>query len=71
MIKASYQSANFYFEAYGITTNHALNALKRGLSNHAKQYGIEDNWWFENDIVIRYIEMNKAYRDNEMIKGDK
>lgn len=68
MIKASYESRNFTFEAYGQTTNHALNALKRGLSNHAKQYGIEDDWWFEDDIVIQYIKPNQAYRDKEEIK---
>jgi hypothetical protein len=70
MIKAWYQSWNFEFTAYGQTTAHAVNALKRGFDQHAKQYGLEPDWWkeFENDINTVYIQLNQAYRDDELLK---
>lgn len=71
MIKALYESRNFTFEAYGETTEEAFDALTTGLSNHAKQYGIEDFWWFEDDIVLSEIKLNHAYRDSEEIRGQK
>jgi hypothetical protein len=70
MIKAWYQSRNFEFTAYGQTTAHAVNALKRGLDQHTKDYDLDPDWWhrFENDIVTEYIQLNRAYRDSELLK---
>ena len=70
MIKATYESPNFTFTAYGQTTAHAVNALKRGLNQHTKDYDLDNDWWkrFENDIYTEYIELNKAYRDSELIR---
>lgn len=70
MIKATYESPNFTFTAYGQTTAHAVNALKRGLNQHTKDFDLDADWWkrFENDIYTEYIELNKAYRDSELIR---
>ena len=70
MIKATYESANFTFTAYGQTTAHAVNALKRGLNQHTRDYDLDNDWWkrFENDIYTEYIELNKAYRDSELLR---
>ena len=70
MIKATYESPNFTFTAYGQTTSHAINALKKGLDQHTKDYDLDNDWWkrFENDIYTEYIELNKAYRDSELLK---
>lgn len=70
MIKATLQTQNFTFEAYGQTTAHATNALKRGLDGHAKQYGLESTWWepLAADIYTQYFDMCKCYRDGEQIK---
>jgi hypothetical protein len=70
MIKATYESRNFTFTAYGQTTAHAVNALKRGLDQHTKDYDLDPDWWhrFENDIVTEYIKLNRAYRDYELLK---
>jgi hypothetical protein len=70
MIKATYESPNFTFTAYGQTTAHAVNALKRGLNQHTRDYDLDNDWWkrFENDIYTEYIELNKAYRDSELIR---
>lgn len=70
MIKATLQTSNFTFEAYGQTTAHATNALKRGLDGHASQYGLEANWWqpLEADIQTQYFDTCKCYRDGEAIK---
>ena len=73
MIKAWYQTRNFEFTAYGQTTAHAVNALKRGFDQHAKQYDLNADWWkeFENDISTAYIQLNQAYRDDELLKVNK
>jgi hypothetical protein len=70
MIKASFESPNFTFTAYGQTTAHAVNALKRGLNQHTKDYDLDADWWhkWENDIYTEYIQLNKAYRDSELLK---
>jgi hypothetical protein len=70
MIKATLQTHNFTFEAYGQTTAHATNALTRGLDGHARQYGLAADWWqpFEADIYTQYFDMCKCYRDGEQIK---
>jgi hypothetical protein len=70
MIKAWYQTRNFEFTAYGQTTAHAVNALKRGFEHHAKQYALDADWWkeFENDISTAHIQLNQAYRDDELLK---
>ena len=70
MFKASFETRNFHFSAYGTTHSHAENALKRGLLQHAKDYGIDPDWWeeFACDIQIEQIMLNRAYRDYELIK---
>lgn len=70
MIKATYESRNFTFTAYGQTTAHAVNALKRGLDQHTRDYDLDPDWWhrFENDIVTEHIQLNQAYRDYELLK---
>jgi hypothetical protein len=70
MIKATYDSTNFSFTAYGRTNAQAIDALKSGLVQHARDYGLDDNWWqrYECDITTERIEFNKAYRDHELIK---
>ena len=70
MIKATLQTRNFEFTAYGQTTSHAKGALLVGLVNHGKQYGLDDDWFadYEDDIQLMYIKPNFAYRDNELIK---
>jgi hypothetical protein len=67
MIRAELITQNFNFEAYGQTTSHALNALKRGFAVHAEQYSLPADWWraHEQNIALRYIKLNQAYRDAE------
>ena len=70
MIVAKLQTRNFDFCAYGQTVSHAKNALIKGLVNHGKQYGLDDDWFseYEDSIFTMYIKMNCAYRDNTQIK---
>ena len=71
MIKATYESANFTFTAYGQNAEDAINTLKGGLNQHAADYDLNTNWWhaYEADICIEHIELNKTYRDSELLKG--
>jgi len=69
MFKAELQTSNFTFEAYGKTAEYARHALTAGLVDHAEQYGIEPDWWrqWECDIQTTRLELQVAYRDNELI----
>ena len=66
MYKAMFDSRNFSFEAYGETEEVAIASLKVGLTNHAKQYRIEPDWWevYSGDIFAIEIECGSCYRDN-------
>lgn len=68
MIKATLDTKNFTFEAYGPTVAHAVNALTRGLAAHAVQYGLEPAWYDRADIQTKYFDTCKCYRDGEAIK---
>lgn len=73
MIKAWYQTRNFEFTAYGEDTSQAIDALKRGFDQHAKQYNLHADWWqeFADDICTAPIQVNQAYRDDELLKVNK
>jgi len=70
IVKATYESTNFTFTAYGESETHAVNTLKRGLDQHTTDYGLDVGWWhkYSADIYVQHIELNKAYRDNEPLK---
>jgi hypothetical protein len=72
--KAKLDSWNFQFEAYAETEILAKEHLKKGLRNHAKQYGLSKDWWHEYQEDIYAIEIklgtpsfNSCYRDNSPI----
>lgn len=70
MIKATLETPNFTFEAYGQTTAHAVNALKRGLDGHTRDYQLDADWWhpLAANIQTQYFATCVAYRDGEKIK---
>lgn len=69
MYKAIYDSRNFTFEAYGETEKVAIASMKVGLRNHAKQYGIELDWFepYIGDIYTVEFALGSCYRDSEKI----
>jgi hypothetical protein len=70
MIKASLDTPNFSFEAYGSTTGHAVKALERGLDLHGEQYKLAADWWhaMRSDIATIYFAPSQCYRDGERLK---
>ena len=70
MIRASLTTKHNHFEAFGQTTSHALNALRRGFAVHAEQYLLPVDWWqaHAGDIVTEYFKLNQAYRNNEPLR---
>ena len=74
LYKAIFDSWNFQFEAYAENETLAKEHLKKGLKNHAKQYGLLNNWWheYQGDIYVIQIQigspsLNSCYRDNHLI----
>jgi hypothetical protein len=78
MYKAKLDTWNFSFEAYHDNKILAIEHLKLGLNNHAKQYNLLNDWWhdFAGDIYTVEIQLgnpsfNSCYRDNELIRVKK
>ena len=69
--QAKFDSINFQFTAFGKTEAKAIMALKLGLIQHSRDYGIDRDWWKEyaNDIYTIEVGLDGCYRDNEAILG--
>jgi len=67
MIRATLDTKNFSFEAYGQNRAAAHAALTDGLNRHAAAYQLAGNWFCDDDIEYSEIEINRAYRDAEII----
>jgi hypothetical protein len=60
---------SFDFEAYGETEAEAVKALKRGLSEHTKQFKLTRGWYAQDDIQTMWVTLGVSYRDRQPIKG--
>jgi hypothetical protein len=67
--RASLETRNFDFEAYGPTANAAKSSLIQALYRHGRQYKIDEAWFAQDldDITVREIAMGAAYRDRDEI----
>ena len=67
MIRATLDTKNFSFEAYGQNRAAACAALTDGLNRHAAAYQLAADWFCADDIEYSEIEIGRAYRDTEII----
>lgn len=69
MYRASLETRNFHFEAFGKTEQDAYAALRNGFGRHASQYQLEPSWWrqFEGDITLEPLSLDTCYRDRAII----
>jgi len=66
MFKATFESRNFTFEAYGETVDAALEALHKGWDEHVRQSGATIPWSeVLEDSTVQPITLGGCYRDNE------
>jgi hypothetical protein len=65
---AEYASRHFAFDAYGRTETSAIEALRSGLAEHARQYRLASDWYSADEITVQEIELGVAYRDHEKIR---
>lgn len=68
--RASLETRNFEFEAFGGSQQMTLSCLLDGLRKHADRFKIPRDWFleFQADIVCRRIEPYVCYRDREAIR---
>lgn len=67
LFRASMETPNFSFEAYGASHELAIYALKAGLQRHALQYNLEKDWYTDDDITCNEVHFGNCYRDGEPI----
>ena len=70
MCRASLETRNFVFEAYGFDDEGARETLIAALKKHAIRSKMTPDWWeaFADGIQYRDVELGKAYRDGELLK---
>jgi hypothetical protein len=68
MIRATLDTKNFHFEAYGEDYAAACAVLIDGLNRHAIAYQLPADWFSPEDIEHFEIQIGRAYRDSEIIK---
>ncbi len=70
IFKASLETRNFSFEAFGETEDAARLTLVEGFGIHAKQYQLGKDWWhqFSEDIVTMPLVMDACYRDRQVLR---
>jgi hypothetical protein len=67
MIRATLDTRNFCFEAYGQNRADACAVLIEGLNRHATAYQLPVDWFCSDDIEYLEIQIGRAYRDCEAI----
>lgn len=65
---AQYESPRFQFMATGLTSYSAHCALVQGLRDHAKQYQLEEGWFYGDEITVTRMTLGQTLRDREVIR---
>jgi hypothetical protein len=66
---ATAESRSFSFQAVGSTAKSAMEALRKGLLLHAKQYNIDPDWHVANaDFGVEALTLGEVYRDGSHLK---
>lgn len=67
--KATLETSNFQFEAYGADHDSAWGALVQGLKRHGATHRLRSDWFgeFLSDIQVRAVTLGVCYRDREVI----
>lgn len=78
VVLASIHSQHFHFEACGLTRDEAMEALRKLLAEHGRQYSLKRNWMaqamgahWKDDINFRSFCPGDGYRDGERITEDR
>lgn len=68
--RASLSTTNFSFEALDESKGLAIEALHRGLREHAQQYHLKPDWYrpFLGEIQTNEFLPGSCYRDRELIR---
>ena len=64
---AIYESRNFTFEGLGSTKQQALKILQGALKSHTKQFNLEKDWFYKDDIYVLEYQLGCAYRDKTLL----
>ena len=67
--RATLDTRNFSFEAFGEDHDSAWGALVQGLARHGRTYQLPPEWFGEylSEIEVREIALGTAYRGPELI----
>jgi len=71
IFKGVYESRNFSFEAFSKTKAGAATAIRKALEDHTRQYDLDDDWFYEQDIFVVEYKLDTGYRDMSEIKTER
>jgi hypothetical protein len=66
--RAEYDSRNFEFVGYGTTESQAKKTLMLALKRHTKQFKLDKDWYYKDDIFVLEYEIGEPYRDRSIVK---
>jgi len=66
--KGFYDSRNFSFEFFANSKDKALKGIRKVLLSHAKQYDLEKDWFYKDDIFVHEYKLDVGYRDMQEVK---
>lgn len=74
VVIAAISTQHFHFEACGLTRDEAMEALRKLLAEHGRQYSLRRNWITEaisakwkDEVNFRTFSPGDGYRDGERI----
>lgn len=65
-VMAWLHSRSFEFTAFGDTQEEAKEFLKRALRRHTLEYGLNEDWWDEDDIGFAPFKLGNCYRNGTL-----
>lgn len=71
IFKGFYDSINFCFEVFSLTKEGAAKGIRKALDDHTKQYDLDDDWFYEEDIFVVEYKLDTGYRDMSEIKTER
>jgi hypothetical protein len=71
IFKGFYDSRNFSFEVFSKTKAGAATAIRKALEDHTRQYDLDDDWIYEQDIFVVEYKLDTGYRDMSEIKTER
>lgn len=64
---AVFESPSFHFMTTGTSKLDAERGMRLALQHHTKQYGLNPDWWIDDDIMVMASYIGQPLRDYQSL----